>query len=322
MTRGAVFAIYKNGVLGSKLWARTGVPWQIVKVSRGTGIAVRSCGRYAAVKDSRNEVDTIDDTAALIAAAIRKHVERAQERADTDLKAAVAQQRETLAQLLDAQAQLKRSQQDMSTLAAERDGLERRLTDAIAAKALAETQYQQLVAASQQLTEGLSRTLHEQRQQNRPADSTKRSDAAATPKTAQTGNPPAAGAASAKKKPLQFSGPARDAKRVRIREGIRVNVDGNFGDLIDVSLGGAQAILTQMVKPNQLVRLTVATAAGHLVCRGRIVWVVYEQPGTSLSVYRMGVQFTDVDSRAVEDFMRDYAVGAPTAGAALNRSAS
>jgi chromosome segregation ATPase len=274
------------------------------------------------VKHTREEDATIDDTAALIAAAIRKHVERAQERADTELKAAVAQQRETLAQLLDAQAQLKHSQQDMTTLTAERDDLQRKLSDAIAATALAETQYQQLVAASQQLTEGLSRTLHEQRQQSRPADSTKRSDAAATPKSTQTGNPPAASAASAKKKPLQFAGPARDAKRVRIREGIRVNVDGNFGDLIDVSLGGAQAILTQMVKPNQLVRLTVATAAGHLVCRGRIVWVVYEQPGTSLSVYRMGVQFTDVDSRAVEDFMRDYAVAAPTAGAALNRSAS
>ena len=248
------------------------------------------------MKVSRQEDTAIDDTAALIAAAIRKHVERAQERADMELKAAVAKQRETLAELLDLQAQLKRSQQEMTALAAERAELQRKLTDATAATALAETQYQQLVAASQQLTEGLSRTLLEQRERSRPAAAAKRSEPAA----------------STKKKPLQFPGPARDAKRVRIREGVRVNVDGNFGDLIDVSLGGAQAVLTQMVKPNQLVRLTVATAAGHLVCRGRIVWVVYEQPGTSVSIYRMGVKFTDADTAAVEDFMRDYSVESPT----------
>ncbi|HUP41248.1 MAG TPA: PilZ domain-containing protein [Vicinamibacterales bacterium] len=275
------------------------------------------------MKDSRDEDATIDDTAALIAAAIRKHVERTQQRADAELTAASAKQRETLAQLLDVQAELKRSQQDMTLLAAEHVELQRKLTDATAAKALAETQYQQLVTASQQLTEGLSRTLHEQREQNRPAASAKRSEPAAPPKITQ-GAAPAPGAASAKKKPLQFAGPARDATRVRIRTGIRVNVDGTFGDLIDVSLGGAQAVLTQMVKPNQLVRMTVATAAGHLLCRGRIVWVVYEQPGTSLSVYRMGVQFTDVDTAAMQDFMRDYAVESPTAAAAaaLNRSAS
>ena len=31
-----------------------------------------------------------------------------------------------------------------------------------------------------------------------------------------------------------------------------------------------------------------------------------EQPGTSLSVYPIGVKFTDVDTQAVEDFMRDF----------------
>jgi PilZ domain len=286
----------------------------MTKVFRGTAIAVRCYARYAAVKDKEDAA--IDETAALIAAAIRKHVDRAQERADTELRAAMAKQRETLTQLADVQAQLKRSQQDMTTFDAERLELQRKLTDATAAKTAAETQYQQLAAASQQLTEGLARTLNEQREQNRPAVTVKRSEPATTPKSAAAATPPAASPATAKKKPLQFSGPARDAKRVRIREGIRVNVDGNFGDLIDVSLGGAQALLTQMVKPNQLVRLTVPTAAGHLICRGRIVWVVYEQPGTSLSVYRIGVKFTDADTAAVEDFMRDFAAAPPAKRAA------
>ena len=83
-------------------------------------------------------------------------------------------------------------------------------------------------------------------------------------------------------------------------------MDGIPGELIDLSVGGAQAVVRHMVKPNQLVRLVLPTAAGQLMCKGRIVWVLYEQPGTSLSVYRMGVKFIDIDARAVEDFMRDF----------------
>jgi hypothetical protein len=83
-------------------------------------------------------------------------------------------------------------------------------------------------------------------------------------------------------------------------------VDGIPGELVDLSVGGAQAVLRNLVKPNQLVRMIFPTAAGQLMCKGRIVWVLYEQPGTSLSVYRIGVKFTDVDAKAVEEFMKDF----------------
>ena len=61
-----------------------------------------------------------------------------------------------------------------------------------------------------------------------------------------------------------------------------------------------------MVKPNHLVRMVVPTGVSQLICQGRIVWVVYEQPLTSVSAYRMGVKFTEVDASAVEDFMKDF----------------
>jgi hypothetical protein len=115
----------------------------------------------------------------------------------------------------------------------------------------------------------------------------------------------------ASKKPLQFSEKARDAKRVKIRRGIDVHVDGIPGEFVDLSIGGAQALLRQAVQPNQLVRLVAPTATGQLICKGRIVWVVYEQPGTSLSVYRAGVKFTDVDAAAVETFMNDFCEKSP-----------
>lgn len=254
---------------------------------------------------------------------------------EADRKAIAGQHRETLnekkklttaldkshAQLLEVQAQLKNSQQETEEIAAERSELLRQLKDATAAKAVAETQYQQLVAASQKLTDGLSRTLQGQREQARPiaAAPPKRSESgdtkaaakdtrssAAPSKSTLSAVPAAASTASTPKKPLQFSEQARDAKRVKIRRGTHVSVDGIPGELVDLSVGGAQAIVRQMVKPNQLARLILPTAAGQLMCKGRIVWVLYEQPGTSLSVYRFGVKFVDVEIRAVEDFMQDF----------------
>ncbi len=118
--------------------------------------------------------------------------------------------------------------------------------------------------------------------------------------TSAPASPAPAPAPAAPKKPLQFSDKARDAKRIRIRRGIDVVVDAIPGELVDLSLGGAQALLRQAVKPNQLVRMVVPTATGQLICKGRVVWVTFEQPGTSLSVYRTGVKFSDADPAAVE----------------------
>ena len=221
------------------------------------------------LKDHADEDAAIEATAETIAAAIREHVRRAQQRADADMKATLAT----------AEAERK-------AMAAQLAELQRKLKEATAAKALAEAQYEQLVAASEQLAQGLTRTLAEQRTQSRPAPSVP----------------------SVKKKPIQFPGPPRDAKRVRMRPGTYVSVDAIPGELVDLSLAGAQLLLTQMVKPNQVVRATIPTAKERITCRGRIVWVAYEQPETSLSVYRTGVKFTDIDTSAVEDFMKDFSV--------------
>ena len=272
--------------------------------------------------DEDDDNDDIAATAATVAAIIHEHIERVQERTEADLKAIEAQHREAVTQLIDAQSQLKRAQQETAGLAAERGDLQRKLKEAIAAKAVAENakavaenEYEQLVATHQQLTEGLSRTLREHvrpasptpAKRSEPAETKVSASASTSAKSTPSAVPPAASPSSAKKKPLQFPGPARDAKRVRIRQGTYLSVEGIPGQLVDLSIGGAQAVLTQMVKPNQLVRLTVPTTAGQLICRGRIVWVVYEQPGTSMSVYRTGVKFIDADGRAVEEFMRDFA---------------
>jgi hypothetical protein len=240
---------------------------------------------------------------------------------------------EAQAQLLDAQAQLKNAQreaegnrvslaavqQQSQALAADRAALQQGLKDVTAVKATAEAQYQQLVAASRKLTDALSQMQREREHVRMittalPTRGESAHDTIASLKTASSTSTPSTNptpatfdpSASASKKPLQFSEPARDAKRVKIRRGIQANVDGIPGELVDLSIGGAQALLTRAVRPNQLVRLTLPNVDGPITCKGRIVWAVYEQPGTSLSVYRTGVKFTDVDAMAVERFMNDF----------------
>lgn len=277
----------------------------------------------------------IDAAVKIITEVIGQRVDRAQQRTEADMTKALALNTMLRKALDNAQQQVESAQADLAAVQADRNAmvaqhreltaerleLLRKLKDVTAAKAVAETQYQELVAASQKLTDGLSRTLQGQRQQPPPiaappparSESAEDKAAAKVPrvsaapaKSAPPAIPPAATPVNARKKPLQFSGPARDANRVKIRRGTHVTVDGIPGELVDLSVGGAQAIVGQMVKPNHLVRLVLPIAAGQLICKGRIVWVLYEQPGTSLSVYRFGVKFTDVEAKAVEDFMQDF----------------
>jgi hypothetical protein len=282
--------------------------------------------------DASSHQAAIDASSKLIADAIDECVERAQLRAESDVtqalavnamlqkaldnaqqqaasaqaalkdaepdrKAAAAQHREIVKEKKALETQLRNSQQEAEELRVELLDVQKKLKDVTAAKVAAESQYQQLAAASQKLTEGLSRKLEGQRERPRPAP---------VPAPVAVQAPAPAAPAKSTKKPLQFSGVARDAKRVKIRPGTPVTVDGMPAELVDLSVGGAQAVVRQMVKPNYLVRMFFPTAAGQLICKGRIVWVVYEHPSTSLSVYRFGVAFADIDVKAVEDFMRDY----------------
>jgi hypothetical protein len=211
------------------------------------------------------------------------------------------------------------AQQQVQALTAERTDLLQQVKTANAAKAAADAQWRQLEGVSQKLSSALSQMVREREPGDasveealaRPVPAPAPAGAKPAPlkavrATSAPASPTPAPAPAAPKKPLQFSDKARDAKRIRIRRGIDVVVDAVPGELVDLSLGGAQALLRQAVKPNQLVRMVVPTATGQLICKGRVVWVTFEQPGTSLSVYRTGVKFSDADPAAVETFMNDF----------------
>lgn len=198
--------------------------------------------------------------------------------AEADRKALAAKYREAVNDRTKLVAALEKSQAQLFDAQAQLKTSQQGTQDLV-------EQYQQLVAASQKLTDGLSQTLQ---------------------KSKTSTNSPAASAVAAPNKSLQFSEKARDTKRVKIRRGTQVSVDGIPGDLIDLSIGGAQVVLRQSVKPNQLVRLILPTPAGQLICKGRVVWALFEQPGTSLSVYRTGVKFAEGDPVAIEAFMNNF----------------
>jgi hypothetical protein len=291
----------------------------------------------SSLEDAKKELESAQNRAARAEAAQRaataQHGETLGEhkKVTIALEAAQAQIAELQAKLKNAQrdaetnvAALATAQQQAQELTDERAELQQQIKMVTAARAAAEAQCRQLEAVSQKLSGALSQMLREREPgRETPAGMTPQVISPHKELTKMSGPKPAAAriapvpapvpveAPSVQKKPLQFSEKARDAKRVKIRRGIDVNVDGIPGELVDLSIGGAQAILRQAVKPNQLVRLVMLTAAGQVICKGRVVWVVFEQPGTSLSVYRTGIKFADVDAEALENFMNDFCEKAP-----------
>jgi hypothetical protein len=116
----------------------------------------------------------------------------------------------------------------------------------------------------------------------------------------QTGAAPAAEASPA------YPGPARQAHRVKVGEGIDVEVlvDGIAGLLIDLSTLGAQVLSSSVMRPRQRVRMLLPRKEGAFLCKGRIVWAAFELSSAhGTPRYRAGVKFTEVDASVVEAFL-------------------
>jgi hypothetical protein len=103
----------------------------------------------------------------------------------------------------------------------------------------------------------------------------------------------------------QFRGPARGARRVAIKVDISLQVDGNSGKLVDLSVTGAQVLTPSTINPNRLVTVSLPTTDGVIACKAKVMWSRLEPRGGQLW-YRAGVQFTTVDQRALEVFLSTH----------------
>ena len=95
----------------------------------------------------------------------------------------------------------------------------------------------------------------------------------------------------------------RRAPRIRVRNGVEIQLDGNPAAVVDVSSVGAQVLSPVILRPNQKVRVSVPNDEVVMRFRGTVAWAKFELPRPSAApVYRAGVEFLDADGKAMDDF--------------------
>jgi hypothetical protein len=95
----------------------------------------------------------------------------------------------------------------------------------------------------------------------------------------------------------------RRAPRYRIRAGVEIQLDGNPANLVDLSVMGAQVVSATILRPNQRVRISVPTDEFVMRFRGAVAWAKFELPRpTEPPRYRAGVEFSDADQSAMDDY--------------------
>jgi hypothetical protein len=95
----------------------------------------------------------------------------------------------------------------------------------------------------------------------------------------------------------------RRAQRFRVRPGVEIQVDGNPASVVDLSTVGVQVLSSTILRPNQKVRVSIPNDDFVMRFRGAVAWAKFELPKPNDPPrYRAGVDFTDADPAAVDDF--------------------
>jgi hypothetical protein len=104
-------------------------------------------------------------------------------------------------------------------------------------------------------------------------------------------------------RPLDWHG-TRRAPRIRVRDGVEIQLDGNSAIVVDLSVIGAQVISPSVLRPNQKVRISLPSDDFVMRFRGSIAWARFELPVPPATApqYRAGVEFSDSDAAALERF--------------------
>src|SRR5260221_363307 len=104
-------------------------------------------------------------------------------------------------------------------------------------------------------------------------------------------------------KALDWPG-TRRAPRFRVKAGVELHLDGNPAAVIDLSTVGAQVISPTVLRPNQKVRITIPVDDLTMRFRGAVAWAKFElpRPPAKAPQYRAGVEFTDADAQAIDNF--------------------
>ena len=122
----------------------------------------------------------------------------------------------------------------------------------------------------------------------------------------ETGLPPA-DALLETSRPLDRAGTRQAARYPMDRRDVVVN--GDRGQLIDLSVSGAQVQTSQRLRPLKVARVTIPTDAGDMKLQGTVAWAI-AVPGAGVIQYRAGVEFVNPDRQKLEAFCSKHG-GAP-----------
>ncbi len=110
--------------------------------------------------------------------------------------------------------------------------------------------------------------------------------------------------------PLDAAG-TRRVPRIRMRQGIDVQIDGATASLVDLSTMGAQVVSTTVLKPRQRVRMVLAVEPYLIRAAGTVAWALFEIPKSGLPPhYRAGLEFSSADPEPLLQFCIEQAAEA------------
>ena len=101
--------------------------------------------------------------------------------------------------------------------------------------------------------------------------------------------------------PLDQRG-TRRAPRVRMADGLEVQIDGNPAVLVDLSVVGAQVVSPTILRPNQRVRVMLPDGPRTIRFSAAVVWAAFEIPKGAVR-YRAGVDFFEADPVVLTRFI-------------------
>jgi len=110
--------------------------------------------------------------------------------------------------------------------------------------------------------------------------------------------------------PLDAAG-TRRVPRIRMRQGIDIQIDGATASLIDLSTMGAQVVSATVLKPRQRVRIVLAADPYLIRAAGTVAWALFEIPRAGQPPhYRAGLEFSSADPEPLLQFCIEQAAEA------------
>lgn len=105
-------------------------------------------------------------------------------------------------------------------------------------------------------------------------------------------------------RPLDRAGTRQAARYPMNRRAVAVN--GESGQLIDLSVSGAQVQSAVRLRPLKIARLVLPDGDGDIKLQGTVAWAI-AVPGGGAIQYRAGVEFVNPNQKQLAEFCERYA---------------